>query len=102
MAAREATRVGGVRSHVWAPQTKVVGPMVSRVTWHGGRGRRTSADGPLSSLQITESSTPERTRLSKPWLTITAGRTLMDGQGRDTWTTSSRTHAFRAMTSSVA
>ena len=29
---------------------KFVGPIVSRVTWHGGRGRRTSADGPFSSL----------------------------------------------------
>src|SRR5688572_28640388 len=36
---------------------KFVGPTISCATWHGGRGRRTSADGPFSAA--CETSTDE-------------------------------------------
>src|SRR5258705_9293074 len=42
MAAREAYSRRGMRGHVWPRRRKFVGPIVSRVTWHGGRGRQRS------------------------------------------------------------
>src|SRR5258705_12676046 len=40
------TRVRGVRGMSGPRRRKFVGPLVSRVTWHGGRGRRTPQMGP--------------------------------------------------------